>query len=157
MQEGFIPGLTNLILKLWDTIWTLGIRSNRVDIVFDLYSPGTTKASERKHRSSGDETRRKIENINQPLPTLSEIKSYWSSDENKEFQEFFISWVFNTYYDEKPVYLGGCHQYGEQEKCYTIKDGIKRLVPELRSPHDEADDRMTHINHAVRVIVIVLH
>ena len=143
----------DMIHKLWDTIWTLGIQSNRVDIVFDLYSSGTTKASERKCRSPGDETRRKIENINQPLPTLSEIKSYWSSDENKKkFQEFFISWVFNTYYDEKPVYLGGCHQYGKQEKCYMIKDGIKRLVPELRSPHDEADDRMmTHINHAVRV------
>ena len=33
-----------------------------------------------------------------------------------------------------------------------MKNGIKSLVPELRSTHDEADDcMMTHINHAVRV------
>ena len=96
------------------------------------------------------ETRIKVSNVNQRLPVLSEVKFYCSSDDNKkEFQHIFISWMISSYLEEKPVYLGGCHQFGEEEYCYKISNGIKTLVPELQSSLDEADDRMmVHVNHA---------
>ena len=143
----------DMFTHMWKTFSELGDQSNRIDIVFDLYKNGTTKASERKRRSAGEETRIKVNNINQSLPKLSEVKLYWSSDENKkEFQHIFISWMIDMYHEEKPVYLGGCHQFCEEEKCYVICNGIKTLVPELESTLDEADDRMMiHVDHATRV------
>ena len=72
----------------------------------------------RGRRASGEVLRRTIDHITQPLPKSSELDSYWSLDENKtEFQQFFITWICETYFGEKPVYLGGCHSDGEEEKC----------------------------------------
>ena len=138
---------------LWKTFEEFGIHSSRIDIVFDLYTPGTTKASERKRRSGNEETRIEIKHYEQPLPKLCEIELYWSSDENKvEFQQLFISWMSEIYKDYKPVFLGGCHRYNEHEKCYKICGGIKTVIPELQSALDEADERiMLHINHAAKV------
>ena len=62
-----------------------------------------------------------------------------------------MKWVSESYLGDKPIDLGGCHPNGEEEKCYAISNGMKTLVPRLRSTHDEADDRiMIHINHAVK-------
>ena len=41
---------------LWKTFAEFGLHCNRMDVVFDLYSPGTTKSSERKRRSGDEET-----------------------------------------------------------------------------------------------------
>ena len=137
--------------NLWDTFWMLGANCDQIDIVFDLYKPNSVKASERKRRALDDAVRRSIESLSQPLPKVSEIAKYWSCDENKkEFQQMFMKWVFEAYYGAKPIYLGGCHPNGDEEKCYVVSNGIKKLEPRLRSTHDEADDRiMLHINMAV--------
>ena len=108
--------------NLWDTLWFLSLQSDRIDICFDLYKPGSVKASERRPRASEEGVRRKIYHIDQPLPKASNLDSYWSLDENKiEFQQFFITWIFENYFGEKPVYLGGCHSNGEEENCYRMK------------------------------------
>ena len=56
------------------------------------------------------------------------------------------------YLEVKSAFLGGCHLFAEQGKCFKICTEIKTVVPELQFALDEADERMMiHINHAVRV------
>lgn len=140
------------VADIWKTCWNIGKHANRIDVVFDCYAKDTIKGLERQRRSSSaDYIRMTINNVNQPLPIASEFERFWSSSENKVgLQQFFISWLVETYEDDKPVYLGGCH-VDSKDSCYKLVNGEYIDVPSLKCSYDEADDRiMYHLNHAVQ-------
>ena len=62
----------DMFTHMWKNFSTFGEQCSRIDIVFDLYKHGTTKASERKRRSAEGEIRIKVKDIKQPLPKLCE-------------------------------------------------------------------------------------
>ena len=112
----------------------------------------TIKGIERQSRSSSaNSIRMTINNVSQPLPLASEFERFWSSSENKiGLQQFFISWLVDTYEDDKPVYLGGCH-LNTKDSCYKLVNGEYVDVPSLKCTYDKADDRiMYHLNQAVQ-------
>ena len=51
------------------------------------------------------------------------------------------------YLEDKSAFLGGCHLFAEQEKCFKICGEIKTVVPELQ--FDEGDERrMIHMSQS---------
>ena len=82
-----------------------------------------------------------ISHLDQPLP--AELDTFWACSSSKvALQQFFIEWVCNTYDRSKSVYPGGCHDKGEENDCYLLRDSSKNKVRLLRCIHEEADDRL---------------
>ena len=98
-----------------------------------------------------DAIRMSISNAEQPLPLPSEFERFWCSSDNKiQFQKFFIAWLVEYHHDQKPVYLGGCHQ-NAIDKCFVLQNGTLIEKPSLEYSCDEADDRIIfHLNNAVQ-------
>ena len=64
---------------------------------------------------------------------------------------FFISWLNETYNEEKPLYLGGSLP-GHLIRCIRICSCESFSCRSLQCDHEEADYRLLyHILHAVRV------
>ena len=138
---------------IWNTCWKKCKTADRIDFVFDCYKKDSIKALERERRNkSKDPLHLTISNMNQPLPIASEFERFWSLSENKiGLQQFFISWIMETYDGDKPIFLGGCH-VGDVDKCFKVVNNDVINIPLLECSYDEADDRlMFHLNHAVRV------
>ena len=122
----------------------------RMNIIFDLYITYSIKETERKRRNTVEGINTNISGSEQQLPI--DIKKFWTVNENKmKFQQFFIYWLRNTYYERIPLYLGGSHR-GEINSCFKLSDGIFTEDRLLKCDHEEAYDRiMFHVNHAVKV------
>ena len=121
---------------LWESFITLSDSAERIDVIFDLYLQTSRKDNERSNRAKTYGIKTNIGHIDQPLP--AEMDKFWACDENKiALQQFFISWLSNTYTGIKSVYLGGGHDKGELYECYLLKDSIKHKVQSLRCTHEE--------------------
>ena len=81
----------------------------------------------------------------------SEFEKFWALTENKiGLQQYFISWIVETYKGNIPVYLGGCSS-NDRNSASKIVDGHVSTVQSLRCFYDEADDRlMYHLNQAIK-------
>ena len=67
-----------------------------------------------------------------------------------QLEKVFICWFFKMYSGEVPVYLGEANSE-DITSCLKVCDNSITLQRLLKCDHEEADDRMFHINHAVRV------
>lgn len=135
--------------SIWRAICQASHKSERVDIVFDVYKEKSVKGFERSKRSRKQPVEYGAPNDSTPLPV--DTDAYWASSKNKELlQSYFVDWISrkkDSVTASVLIYLGGVVKDG-QPRCFTIKNGIVEEELTLESDHEEADDRiLTHISH----------
>ena len=135
---------------LWSTFDSISRKSNRIDIVFDLYLENSIKEQERSRRGCENANETIITSFKQSLPV--DLDSFWASADNKvQLQQKFIDWMKTNYKGAKPIYLGGANKE-DLTSCIKIAGSNITLEERLKCTHEEADDRMLyHVSHAVRI------
>ena len=89
-----------LFQNLWSTFSCLSSKSDRLDIVFDIYLENSVKQQERDRRGKSKATEAIITNVKQALPV--DIEAFWCSSNNKMLlQQRFIDWIQTTYHKQK--------------------------------------------------------
>ena len=149
--------LTKLKLKTFydlaknfgSTFQSLFATCTRIDIVFDLYKERCIKSHEGDRRSDGKGILTNVCTLDQPLPV--EMKKFWTLYDNKVLsQQIFIKWMKESQVDHTCVFLDGSH-CKDETMCIGIVNGSCYVEPLLQCSHKEADDRMFHLNHAVKI------
>ena len=132
------------VMHLWQTVCFLSKNCSRMDIISDLYLDQSMKEYKLNRQNKSDGIVTAIDRMDQPLRI--EMDRFWPSTENKvRLQQFFVKWLSETYKDRKPEYLRGSH-VDNLSACLRVFEGHESL---LKCDHEEADDLMFHINHAV--------
>jgi hypothetical protein len=120
--------------------------SKRIDIVFDIYKDISIKNAERSKRATGP-VGITYKNILPGYQVKNWSKILSVSANKTELVRFLVGqWKQEQYRDKllnKTLYVT------EEETCWKISSSEARVVPELRSNHEEADTRMVlHAKHA---------
>ena len=126
--------------------------SKRIDIVFDVYKDISIKNAERLERASGSKGIT-YQNILPGYQVKNWSKILSVSSNKTELVRFLVGqWKQKQYREKlrnKTLYVT------EEETCWKISSSEERVVPELRSNHQEADTRMVlHAKHAGGKFVI---
>ncbi|CAB3994853.1 Hypothetical predicted protein [Paramuricea clavata] len=137
------PGATLAILD--ESLFTMltSNSSKRIDIVFDIYKDISIKNAERSKRATGP-VGITYKNI-LPVYRVKNWSKILSVPANKtELVRFLVGqWKQGSQASQQTLYVT------EEETCWKISSSEARVVPELRSNHEEADTRMVlHAKHA---------
>jgi hypothetical protein len=125
------------------TVLKLGLKYQRIDVVFDRYRDESIKGATRTRRSkSARAIRRSIENRDVPLPV--NWRSFLSLDENKADLANFLSeqLCLQAPTDKEVIVAGGFQDEREVRSSTGTTD-----LSVLRSTHEEADTKL--VLHAI--------
>jgi len=131
--------------SIFDRISNIGRRSQRIDVVFDIYRENSIKTAERQNRGSDDGI--SFKEIKSGHKIINWRRLLQSSDSKNKLTKFPVeNWQTET----KRQLLGSKTLFVTyEEKCIKINTTGVDEVNELASNHEEADTRMMlHIKHA---------
>ena len=143
--------------KFADTVFMMGAKYQRIDVVFDRYQSESIKAGTRtKRKQRHRPVRRKIENQSSvPLP--SDWSSFMALEENKADLALLLSnhLIEHSPTDEPVVVVAG----GFAEANIVKSSDPDLEVSSLRADHEEAETRLiVHCIHThVETIVVSVH
>ena len=139
----------DLVRNLGSTFQSLSATCTRIDIVFDLYKEKCINSNESDRWSDGKGVLTNVCTLDQPLPV--EMKKFWALSDNKvSLQQILIKWMKESQIDHIFVFIGG--SLSEHETmCIGIVNGFCYGEWLLQCSHEEADDRMFHLNHATKI------
>ena len=125
-----------------------GRKSNRIDVVFDVYVENSIKNSERSLR--GEETRFEVKDIITSAQKVRQWRSILTRISNKTCLISFIVHEWQT--DKSRDKLEGKTLYATVgDKCHKITSEGHEVVPELQCQQEEADGRLLfHAAHAAK-------
>ena len=139
----------DLVRNLGSTFQSRSVTCTRIDIMFDLYKEKSIKSNERDRRSDGKGVLTNVCTLDQPLPV--EMKKFWALSDNKvSLQQILIKWMKESQIDHTFVFIVG--SLSEHETmCIGIVNGSCYDERLLQCYHEEADDRMFHLNHTPKI------
>ena len=130
-----VKTFNDLAVSLTNMIITAGRNSNEIHIVFDTYKEDSIKNAERKRSGKSNDIVLDSISPNHRVPV--KLDNFWSSSVSKTaFLAFYVEWLKTNYDGNISWYIS---------KCMVCIDTTCISIPSSGCTHEEADDRMFHV------------